>query len=151
MCIRDSTSTTSPLTLKVPRLKSWSFLTYWISISFLMQSSLSFSIPGRSEITMFLSLIHILYSSLCKEVNCTNFLGFFLKYTDKLFPNNLSLSFWLCNACKLRVISLLCINSYKVKVELSFWSKYALNFIAFIFTEKAVVYEYACKLLSNSS
>ena len=92
-----------------------------------------------------------IYSSLCKEVNCTNLLGFFLKYTDKLFPNNLSLSFWLSNACKLRVISFLCINSYKVKVKLSFWSKYALNFIAFIFTKKTVVYEYTCKLLSNSS
>ena len=92
-----------------------------------------------------------IYSSLCEEVNCTNLLGFFLKYTDKLFSDNLSLSFWLSNACKLRVISFLCINSYKVKVKLSFWSKYALNLIAFIFTEKTVVYEYACKLLSNSS
>ncbi len=45
-----TTSSMSPLTLKVPLEKSMSFLSYWISISFLTISSLSRFIPGLSDI-----------------------------------------------------------------------------------------------------
>ena len=44
----------SPLTLKVPLAKSMSFLSYCISISFLITSSLSLIIPGLKDIVSFL-------------------------------------------------------------------------------------------------
>ena len=44
----------SPLTLKVPLEKSISFLSYWISISFFIISSLSFYMPTLKEIVSFL-------------------------------------------------------------------------------------------------
>ena len=89
--------------------------------------------------------------SLCQEINGTNFLCFLFKNTNELFTDYLSLSLWFSNTCKLRVISFLCIYPYKVKVKLSFWTEYTFNLIALILTKKTMVYEYACKLLSNSS
>ena len=44
----------SPLTLNVPLEKSTSFLSYWISISFFITSSLSFIIPCLRLIVSFL-------------------------------------------------------------------------------------------------
>ena len=52
--------------------------------------------------------------SLCQEVNGSDFLCFFLKDTDKFFTDNFSFLLRLCNSCKLVIITLLCIYSYKV-------------------------------------
>ena len=89
--------------------------------------------------------------SLCKEINGSDFLRFFLENTDKFLTDDLTLCFRLSNSGKLIVVSLLCINADKIQVELSIWSKYALYLITLVFTKKTVIYEYAGQLLSDCS
>ena len=70
------------------------------------------------------TLYHVrINSSLCQEVNGTNLLCFFLKDTNELFADDLTFCFRLSNTCQLLVISLLCIDTDKVQVELTIRSE----------------------------
>ena len=89
-------------------------------------------------------------STLYQEVNSTNFLGLFLKYTDKLLTDNLTLCLWLSYTLELFIEALLGIYPDKVQIIRTIWAKNSLHLIPFILTEKAVVNEYTGKLLANS-
>ena len=75
----------------------------------------------------------------------------FLHDTDKFFTDNLTFCFRLCNSCQFIIISLLCIDTDKVQIKLTIRSEYSFNFISFIFTQKTMIYKYACQLLSDCS
>ena len=92
-----------------------------------------------------------IYGSLHQKINSTNFLGFFLKYTDKFFANNLSLTLWLSYALELFIETLLHIDTDEIQVKLSIRAEYAFYFVPFIFTKKTMVYEYAGQLFSDGS
>ena len=57
--------------------------------------------------------------SLCEEIHCSDLLCFFFENTDELFTDDLTFCFRLCNACKLVIVSLLCIDTNKVQIELT--------------------------------
>ena len=73
--------------------------------------------------------------ALDEEVDRTDLLCFFFKYSDKFFAYNLTFLFRLCNACKLCIETFLSIYSNKVKLIISFRSKYSFYLVAFIFSE----------------
>ena len=85
-----------------------------------------------------------------KEINLSDFLGFFLKYTDEFLTDDFTLALRLCDACKLAVVALLCVDADKVDVERSALAEYALYLISLVLAEESVVYEYACELLADS-
>ena len=89
-------------------------------------------------------------SALYQEVYGTNLLGFFLKYANKLFTDNLTLLLWLFYTLQLFIESILHINPDKIQIIRAFWAKYSLNLISLILTEKAMIYKYAGELLANS-
>ena len=73
--------------------------------------------------------------SLCQEIYLADFLCFFFKYTDEFFSDNFSLLFRLCYSCKLRIVTLLRIDSYEVDIEGSAFSENAFHFISFVLTK----------------
>ena len=79
----------------------------------------------------------------------TDLLCFFFKYTDKFFTDNLSLCFRFGYAGEFCIETILCVYTDEIQVVWSFRPEYGFYFVAFIFTQKAMVYEYAGELLSD--
>ena len=88
-------------------------------------------------------------SSLRQEVYRTDLLCFFLKDADKFFTNDFALMLRLGNSCQFAIVTILCIDTDKVKIEVSCRSKYLLNLVAFVFTKKSVIYKYTSKLFTD--
>ena len=78
--------------------------------------------------------------SLRKEVNLSDFLSFFLEYTDEFLTDDFTLALRLCDACKLAVVAFLCVDADKVDVERTAFAEYALYLISLVLAEKSVVY-----------
>ena len=70
--------------------------------------------------------------SLSKEIDCSDLLCFFLKYSYELSADNLTLMLRLRFAGKFYVKSVLCIYSYKVKIEDSVFAEYGFDFITLL-------------------
>ena len=87
--------------------------------------------------------------SLNEEVYRTDLLCFFFKYTDKFFTDNLSLCFRFGYAGEFCIETILCVYTDEIQVVWSLRPEYGFYFVAFIFTQKAMVYEYAGELLSD--
>ena len=87
-------------------------------------------------------------SSLYKEIYLTDFLSFFLKYSDEFFTYYLTLFFRLAYTCKLWVESVCRIYSDKVQLIVAVRSEYSLNLITFIFSEKSMVNKYTGKVFT---
>ena len=90
-------------------------------------------------------------SSLCKEIHCSNLLCLFFENSDEFFTDDLTFCFRLCYTGKFIIVSLLRIDTDEIQIELSVWSEYTFHFITFVFAEKAMIYKYAGKLLSDCS
>ena len=87
--------------------------------------------------------------SLYQEIYSTDFLCFIFKDTDKFFTDNLSLCFRFGYAGEFCIETILCVYTDEIQVVWSFRPEYGFYFVAFIFTQKAMVYEYAVELLSD--
>ena len=56
----------------------------------------------HSRLSAQTALYHIrIDGSLCQEIHCSDFLCFFLKYTDEFLTDDLPLLLRLCHACQL--------------------------------------------------
>ena len=79
--------------------------------------------------------------SLYKEVYGTDLLCLFLKDTDEFLTDNLTLRLWLCDACKLCIITLLCIDTDKIQLVWAIRAKYFLYLIALVFSKESMIHK----------
>ena len=70
--------------------------------------------------------------TLNEEVDSAYLLCLFFKYSDEFLTNNLSLCLRISNSCELGIESILCINSYEVKIVRAFRSEYSFYFVALV-------------------
>ena len=88
-------------------------------------------------------------SSLYQEVHSSDFLCFFFKYTDEFLTDNFSLCFRFFHAFQFLIETFLCVDPDKVQVIIAVRTEDRLYFIAFVLSQKTMVYEYAGQLIAN--
>ncbi|CDB20059.1 cytosine deaminase [Blautia sp. CAG:52] len=88
-------------------------------------------------------------SSLYQEVHSTDFLCFFFKYTDELFTDDFSLCFRFFHTFQFLIEPFLCVDPDKIQVIISVRSEDCFYFIAFVLSQKTMVYEYTGQLIAN--
>ena len=96
------------------------------------------------------ALYHIgIDGSLYEEIHGTDLLRLFLKYTDELFADDLSLMLRLGYTCQFAIETFLRIHTDEMQVIIAIRSEDCLYFIALVLTEQAVIYEDAGQLLTD--
>ena len=89
--------------------------------------------------------------SLYEEINSTYFLCFFFENADKFFADNLTFFFRFFDTCQFFIKTFLCIDADEIQIIVAVRAKYCFYLIAFIFTEKSLVYKDAGELVADGS
>ena len=87
--------------------------------------------------------------ALDEEVDRTDLLCFFFEYADEFFTDDLSFLLRFFHTGELTVETLLGIDADEVEVIRSLRTEYRFHLVAFVLSEKTVIYEYAGQLLTD--